>query len=255
MHPFTILENLGRFVHFAGRAFVAALLSIRRPGELLRQFYFIHVGALPLSSVAGLALGVIIWMHLHGVLLHFGPGNLQILPQALTLAVVLELAPMGAGLILAARSGAGLGAELGSMQITEQIDALEVFGSSPMSTLVGPRVLACMMSLPLLTVKIAFLAVAGGYLAEYLGGTMLWREYQNACLSGLRLGDVVPATLKTVVFGYLVGVTGCYFGMSAHGGTEGVGQAATRGVVYSTFLVVVSDVLLVRMIQVVSGVW
>jgi phospholipid/cholesterol/gamma-HCH transport system permease protein len=253
MHLASFLENLGRFVHFAGRAFGAALLAVRRPGELLRQFYIIHVGALPLSSVAGLALGVIVWMHLHGVLLHFGPGNLQLLPEALTLAVVLELAPMGAGLILAARSGAGLGAELGSMQITEQIDALEVFGSSPISSLVGPRVLACMLSLPLLTVKIAFLAVAGGFLAEYLGGTMLWREYQNACLSGLRLGDVIPATLKTVVFGYLVGVTGCYFGMSAHGGTEGVGQAATRGVVYSTFLVVVSDVILVRIIQVING--
>jgi phospholipid/cholesterol/gamma-HCH transport system permease protein len=253
LHFLTSFESLGRFVHFAARAFVAAILAFRRPGELLRQFYFIHVGALPLSSVAGLALGVIIWMHLHGVLLHFGPGNLQLLPEALTLAVVLELAPMGAGLILAARSGAGLGAELGSMQITEQIDALEVFGSPPMSALVAPRVLACMMSLPLLTVKIAFLAIAGGYLAEYLGGTMLWREYQNACLSGLRLRDVVPATLKTVVFGYLVGVTGCYFGMRAQGGTEGVGIAATRGVVYSTFLVVVSDVVLVRIIQLLNG--
>ena len=249
----SFLENLGRFVQFAARAFVAALLAIRRPGDFLRQFYMIHVGALPLSSVAGLALGVIIWMHLHGVLLRFGPGNLQLLPEALTLAVVLELAPIGAGLIIAARSGAGLGAELGSMQITEQIDALEVFGTSPMSALVGPRVLACMMSLPLLTVKIAFLAIAGSYLAECLGGTMLWREYLNACLSDLRLRDVIPATLKTVVFGYLVGVTGCYFGMSAHGGTEGVGQAATRGVVYSTFLVVVSDVILVRFIQVMSG--
>jgi phospholipid/cholesterol/gamma-HCH transport system permease protein len=253
MHHFGYFESLGRYVLFAGRALVPAVLAFRRPGELLRQFYFIHVGALPLSSVAGLALGIIIWMHLHGVLLHFGPGNLHLLPEALTLAVVLELAPMGAGLILAARSGAGLGAELGSMQITEQIDALEVFGSSPMSTLVAPRVLACMVSLPLLTVKIAFLAIAGGFLTEYLGGTMMWREYQNACLSGLRLRDVIPATLKTVVFGYLVGVTGCYFGMSAEGGTEGVGQAATRGVVYSTFLVVVSDVVLVRLIQVMTG--
>ncbi len=82
---------------------------------------------------------------------------------------------------------------------------------------------------------------------------MMWREYQNACLSGLRLRDVIPATLKTVVFGYLVGVTGCYFGMSAQGGTEGVGIAATRGVVYSTFLVVVSDVVLVRIIQLLNG--
>ena len=122
-----------------------------------------------------------------------------------------------------------------------------------MRTLVGPRVLACMTALPLLTVKIACLAIAGGFLAERLGGTMPWGEYRNACLSGLRLEDVVPAILKTIVFGYLVGVTGCYCGMTATGGTEGVGRAATRGVVYSTFLVVISDVILVRLIQLISA--
>jgi phospholipid/cholesterol/gamma-HCH transport system permease protein len=81
---------------------------------------------------------------------------------------------------------------------------------------------------------------------------MAWGEYRNACLSNLRLEDVIPAVLKTIVFGYLIGVTGCYCGMTAHGGTEGVGRAATRGVVYSTFLVLISDVLLVRLIQLIS---
>jgi phospholipid/cholesterol/gamma-HCH transport system permease protein len=170
----------------------------------------------------------------------------------LALAVVLELAPMGAGLIVAGRSGASLGAELGSMRLTEQIDALEVLGSSPIRTLVGPRVLACMIALPLLTVKIICLAIAGGFLAERLGGNMAWGEYRNACLSGLRIEDVVPAVLKTIVFGYLIGVTGCYCGMTAEGGTEGVGRAATRGVVYSTFLVLISDVVLVRLIQLMN---
>jgi phospholipid/cholesterol/gamma-HCH transport system permease protein len=100
-----------------------------------------------------------------------------------------------------------------------------------------------------LTIIIAALAIGGSFAAELLGGTMSWQEYWNACLSNLRLQDVIPATLKTTVFGYLVGVTGCYFGMTARGGTEGVGQAATRGVVWSIFLVVVADVILVRLIQ------
>jgi phospholipid/cholesterol/gamma-HCH transport system permease protein len=247
-----LLVTIGQFTYFAARSLAAVVLAFRRPRDYLQQLYEVHVGALPVSTVGGLALGCIIWMHLHGVLVRFGPGNVQLLPQALALAVVLELAPMGAGLIVAGRSGASLGAELGSMRLTEQIDALEVLGSSPMRTLVGPRVLACMTALPLLTVKIACLAIAGGFLSEKLGGNMSWGEYRNACLSGLRLEDVVPAILKTIVFGYLVGVTGCYCGMTATGGTEGVGRAATRGVVYSTFLVVISDVILVRLIQLIS---
>src|SRR5260370_11876502 len=224
MFPVTVLENVGRYVHFAARAFVSSLLAFRRPRDVLQQLYQVHVGALPVSLVGGLALGCIIWMHLHGVLIRFGPGNVQLLPQALALAVVLELAPMGAGLIVAGRSGASLGAELGSMRLTEQIDALEVLGSSPILTLVGPRVLACMTALPLLTVKIACLAIAGGFFAAKLGGTMPWGEYRNACLSGLRLEDVVPAVLKTIVFGFLIGVAGSHSGLNALRGTESRGR-------------------------------
>src|SRR6266481_3574630 len=193
MFAVEILAAVGRYVHFAARSLTAALLAGRRPRDVLQQLYQVHVGALPVSVVGGLALGVIIWMHLHGVLVRFGPGNVQLLPQALALAVVLELAPMGAGLIVAGRSGASLGAELGSMRLTEQIDALEVLGSSPIRTLVGPRVLACILALPLLTAFIIYSALGGGYVAEDLGGNLPWGEYRNACLSGLRLEDVVPA--------------------------------------------------------------
>jgi phospholipid/cholesterol/gamma-HCH transport system permease protein len=241
--------DLGHFVHFALRAVPAAVASLGQPRELFRQVYRIYFGALPLAVVSGLALGVVIWMHLHGVLLRLGSGYTQLLPQALALAVTLEFAPIGAGFIVAGRSGAGLGAELGAMRLSEQIDAFEVLGVSPMKQLVGPRVMACMIALPLLTVLIAFLALAGSLGAEQLGGKMSPVEYQNECLRELRLEEVIPATLKTVVFGYLVGVTGCYFGMGAGGGTEGVGRAATRGVVLSIFFVVVSNVLLVRAIQ------
>jgi phospholipid/cholesterol/gamma-HCH transport system permease protein len=152
-------------------------------------------------------------------------------------------------LIAAGRSGASLGAELGSMRLTEQIDALEVLGQSPLRLLVAPRVLACMLALPLLTAFIIYFALGGSYAAEALGGNMSWMRYRTESLRGLRLEDVLPATLKTTVFGYLIGTTGCYFGMHATGGTEGVGQAATRSVVVSILLVLVSNVLLVRIIQ------
>lgn len=247
-----LLERLGRYTEFAFRALPAAFAAVARPRALLPQLHRIYFGALPLAMVSGLAMGAVIWMHLHGVLARLGSGYTQLLPQALALAVALEFAPIGAGFIVAGRSGAGLGAELGSMKQSEQIDALEVLGVSPLRELVGPRVLACMVALPMLTVVIAFLAIVGSFGAEWLGGKMSWTEYQNECLRGLRVEDVVPAALKTVVFGYLVGVTGCYFGIHAEGGTEGVGHAATRSVVLSIFLVVVSDVLLVRLIQLIS---
>jgi phospholipid/cholesterol/gamma-HCH transport system permease protein len=225
-------------------------LALLRPRELLIQLFHILLGALPLGTVAGLAIGVVIWLHLHRVLERFGAQ--QYLPQFLALALALEFAPTGAGLIVAGRSGASLGAELGSMRLTEQIDALEVLGLSPLRLLVGPRVLACMLALPLLTVFIIYFGLVGSFTAEAVGGSMSWLQYRNECLRNLRLGDVIPATLKTVVFGYLIGVTGCYCGLQATGGTEGVGRAATRSVVASIFLVLASNVLLVPLIQLLN---
>src|SRR5262249_30523269 len=102
------------------------------------------------------------------------------------------------------------------------------------------------------TVEIAALAIGGSYLAEVLGGSMTWQEYWNACQAGIRVGDLVPAILKTVVFGYLIGVISCYFGLEAEGGTEGVGRAATRSVVGSTFSIVIANLFLVRLIQILN---
>jgi phospholipid/cholesterol/gamma-HCH transport system permease protein len=250
MVALNLLEFVGRFSAFALRSLRAAAGAVLHPREVHRQLHSVLLGALPLVLITGLALGAVVWLHLHSLLKRFEAT--QYLPQALALAVVLEFAPTGTGLIVAGRSGASLGAELGSMRLTEQVDALEVLGLSPWSQLVGPRVLACILALPVLTIFMAYMAILGGYGAETLGGNMSWTEYQTHCLSSLMLQDVVPATLKTLVFGYLIGVTGCYFGLTAEGGTEGVGRAATRGVVLSTFLVVVSNVLLVRAIQVLG---
>jgi phospholipid/cholesterol/gamma-HCH transport system permease protein len=249
MALFDRLENFGRFLHFCWLCLWAAPTVMRRPAELTRQFYQIYVGALPLACVTGLAMGAVIWMHMHGVLTRLGTGYTSLLPQYLALAVVLEFAPLGAGLIVAGRTGAMLGAELASMRLTEQIDALEAMGLSPLRLLIAPRVWACIGALPLLTVAIAAISIGGSYVAEWLGGNMTWGEYSTATLRDLRIRDVITATLKTGVFGYLIAAAGCYAGMTAQGGTEGVGRAATRGVVWSTFLVVISDVLLVRIIQ------
>jgi phospholipid/cholesterol/gamma-HCH transport system permease protein len=247
------LAGLGQYLHFAFRGLLATFLAIRQPRELCAQLYNVFLGALPLGLIAGVALGLVVWMHLRGALTDVGgPGALRYLPQGLALAVVLEFAPIGAGLIVAGRSGASLGAELSSMKLTEQIDALEVLGVSPIQRLIAPRVAACVLALPLLTIFIAYLALLSGYLAEAVGGSMSATQFMNECLRVLTLRRAIAATLKTMVFGYLIAITGCYCGLTASGGTEGVGRAATRGVVVSTMLVLAANVFLVRIIQLIA---
>jgi len=247
------LESLGHQTYFSLRALKSLPQALlQRPGALLVQLHQIFLGALPLALAGGTAVGAVIWMHGRNPLKAVGgPEAVSVLPQALSLVVVLELAPIIAGLIVAGRSGASLAAELGSMRQTEQIDALEMLGLSPLKELVGPRVLACMIALPLLTVFIATAALLAGLAAELLAGSMSVLQYQIACLKPLQLRDVVPSLLKTVAFGFLIGVTGCYAGLRAEGGTEGVGRAATRGVVMSIFWVLVADVLLVLLTQLI----
>jgi phospholipid/cholesterol/gamma-HCH transport system permease protein len=219
----------------------------------VRPFYGVLVGGLPLAAVAGLALGVVIWVHTRGVLSRTSPDAVEYLPTVLAAAVLLELGPIGAGLIVASRTGASLGAELASMRLGEQVDALELLGVSPIRRLVGPRVLACVLATPLLHVFIAVLAIGSGYIAETVAGHTTSLKYEHAVLQELRLADVVPAGLKTLVFGALVGVTSCFLGLSADGGSEGVGRAATDSVVASVLLVLAADVFLVGLIRLAGG--
>ena len=244
------LEALGHIFYFALRVLAALPGTVLRWREFGVQLYQNLFRALLLGLVGGMALGAVIWMHAHEPLRTVGgPPAVEILPRALAKVVVLELASLIAGLIVAARSGASLAAELSSMRLTEQIDALEVLGLSPLAELIAPRVLACMVGLPLLTVFIAYAALGSGFLAELLVGTMSFVRYRNESLSLLLLRDALPSLLKTVVFGYLIGITACYSGLNATGGTEGVGRAATQGVVGSIFLVFIADVVLVLLFQ------
>jgi len=248
-----IIEETGHLAHFAARTAGALPAAILKPGETLRQVHRVLIGSLPIALVAGMAIGLVLWMHVRHVITRSsiaGPSAVQYLPTALTLAVVLEFAPIGAGLIIAGRVGASLGAEIGAMRITEQIDAIEVLGLSSIRQLVGPRVLACMLALPILTIFMAVLALSSAYAAEMAAGTLSSVQYEENTWKGLQLEDAVPAVAKTVVFGFGVGVSGCFFGMRAAGGTEGVGRAATGGVELATFLVLLANVLLVKLIQV-----
>ena len=245
------LALIGDATYFTMRSWLSLPGVIVRLQLWLRPFYSALVGGLPLAIVAGLALGVVIWIHTRGVLERTGSGAVEYLPSFLAAAVLLELAPIAAGLIMAARTGANLGAELASMRITEQVDALELLGVSLMRRLVAPRVLACILATPLLHVIIATLAIGSGYFAESITGSTTLLKYETAVLRELRLNEIIPAGLKTIVFGALIGSIGCYAGLNTRGGSEGVGKATTDSVVACALLVLAADVLLVGLIQVV----
>ncbi|HMB07005.1 MAG TPA: ABC transporter permease [Isosphaeraceae bacterium] len=242
------LERLGQFTGFAFQA-VGAMPGalVLRAGEVVRQFERVAWGSLSIIVAAGISVGLVTWLQTHRLLATYG---LQAtLPSILTVAVLVETGPMLAGLLVAGRMGAGLAAELGSMTLTEEVDARAVLGAWPVPTLVAPRAIACALAVPLLTVVLDAAAVLGGLGAEQMAGSLSARVFWQKSLLYLRLSDVVPATLKTAVFGLLVGLVGCWTGLNADRSTEAVGRAATRGVVRSTIAVFAANVVMVPWIQ------
>ncbi len=242
------LIGLGRFVDFAARTLGALPGSLlRRPGAVVRQFERVAWGSLPIVAAAGFSVGLVTWLQTRRLLLAYGLEDT--IPSVLAAAVLVETGPVLAALLVAGRLGAGLAAEIGSMNLTEELDARAVLGSEPIAALYAPRVLACALAVPLLTLALDGSALLGGLLAELLGGTQSAQAYGQRTLDYLWLRDVVPATAKTAVFGLLVGLIGCWTGLSADRSTEAVGRAATRGVVRSTLAVFAANVVLVPLLQ------
>ena len=247
------LEQFGRFVGFSAEV-VAAMpgATFRRPGEVLRQFERVAWGGLPVVASAGASVGLVTWLQVRRLLADYGAeANL---PSVLSAAVLVETGPVLASLLVAGRMGAGLGAELGSMTMMEEIEAREVLGAPMISSLVAPRAVACALAVPLLTILLDAFALLGGLGAELAGGSLSAEAFQNRALDFLRLSDVVPATLKTVVFGLLVALIGCWTGLNADRSTEAVGNAATRGVVRSMLAVFAANVVLVPTLQAIVAV-
>jgi phospholipid/cholesterol/gamma-HCH transport system permease protein len=242
------LVELGLFVDFVGRVLAATpRVLLAHAGGVVRQFERVAWGSLPIVSVAGISVGMVTWLQTRRLLVAYGAE--ATLPSILTVAVMVETGPLLAGLLVAGRMGAGLAAELGSMVLTDEVDALTVLGAPPIPTLVAPRTLACALALPLLTVVLDAAAVLGGMSAEQLAGSLSAQAFWLRSLDYLRLSDVVPATLKTAVFGLLVGLVGCWTGLNADRSTEAVGHAATRGVVRAMIAVFAANVVMVVWIQ------
>ncbi|MEQ1727630.1 MAG: ABC transporter permease [Vicinamibacterales bacterium] len=241
-----LLAPVGAYAVFAGRAVVHPFLPPCEGGEVLRHLFHFGLRSAPLIATSGFAIGVVLSMHTRASLERFGAEAM--IPAGLAIALIRETGPLTAGLLVSGRVGAGIGAELAAMRVTEQIDALEANAVDAFHYLVATRVVACAIAMPLLTILMDFAGVLGGYVAESAASGMSWRLYFERSFTFITYADLLPATLKTAVFGFFIATISSFLGFNATGGTEGVGEASTRSVVLSSILIIVSDVFLVRLI-------
>jgi phospholipid/cholesterol/gamma-HCH transport system permease protein len=240
------LAWVGEVSLFGLRALKEAFRPPYEFGETARHIFEIGWRSLPLIATAGFAIGVVLSMHTRASLERFGAEAM--IPAGLAIALIRETGPLVTGLLLSGRVGAGIGAELGAMKVTEQIDALEATAVDSFKFLAVTRILACIIALPLLTTVMDFCGIAGGFVAEATISGMSWDLYFRRAFSLIDFDDFIPSTLKTAVFGMIIGTVASYLGFTTSQGTEGVGRTSTRSVVFASILIIMSNVVLVKLI-------
>lgn len=239
------LSETGATARFAANFFVVAIKPRYEFNELLRQFFFIGYKSLPLVAVTAFIMGLVITIQSRPTLVEFGAESW--LPKMVSVSLVREIAPVITALICAGKIGSGIGAELGSMKVSEQIDAMEVSGTNPFKFLVATRVIATTLMIPLLVVLADAVSLYGGYLGANIHGVVSWKLYWNQVFETLTYGDLIPSITKTFFFGFAIGIIGCYKGFTTKKGTEGVGLSANSAVVVASLLVFIIDLLAVQL--------
>jgi len=243
------LEWFGELGIFCSRLVKAALTPPYEWRELIRQCDAIGARALPLVALAGAATGVVLSLETRDSLVRFGAKSF--LPAIIVFSMIKESGPVITGLVVSGRAGAGIGAELGSMKVTEQLDAMEASAVDPYKYLAATRVLACTLMVPLLTIAATFCGILMGWVANTLSDPISLRLFLERGFKNVLFSDYIPPILKTSVFGVIIGLVACFQGMRTRGGTEGVGRTATSSVVLSSLFVILADVLLVRIILII----
>jgi len=241
-----LLGWVGDVALFGTRALYEAFLPPYEFKEIWRHVFEIGWRSLPLIALSGFAIGVVLSMHTRASLERFGAEAM--IPAGLAIALIRETGPLTAGLLMAGRVGAGIGAELGAMKVTEQIDALEAVAVDSFKFLAVTRILACVIAMPLLTAVIDFCGIFGGYVAEASISGMTAQLYFHRAFSIVEFSDFLPATCKTAVFGLIIGTVASYLGFNTTRGTEGVGRTSTSSVVLSSICIILINVILVKLI-------
>jgi phospholipid/cholesterol/gamma-HCH transport system permease protein len=212
--------------------------------EFFRQCFKIGNKTLPLISVTGIIMGLVLTIQSRPVLVEFGAVNM--LPGMVAVSLIREMGPVITALICAGKIGSGMGAELGSMKVTEQIDAMEVSSTNPMKFLVVTRVLAAALMIPLLILYADALGIIGSWAGANIKGEVPFILFFSQAFSHIDFLDFLPAVIKSFFFGAVIGIVGCYKGFNAGRGTESVGIAANSAVVLASLLVIIVDVVAVQ---------
>jgi phospholipid/cholesterol/gamma-HCH transport system permease protein len=227
--------------------FVACTFS--RPfywGRIFEQIIHLGIESLSITLVIGIVTGLVMTLQFGYGLEKFG-GTLYV-PAIVSLSLVRELAPIFTSLLIAGRIGSGISAEIGAMNVTQQIDAIRALGTSPIRVLVVPRVVAAIISLPLLTSLSAFMGILGGLIIAYMEFNMPAGFYINKVLYTIKLSDIFGSMAKTAFFGLIIGLLACYRGFQTTEGTQGVGSAAKWVVVRTSIVILVSDFFLSKIL-------
>ncbi len=233
----------GELSSFASRFFKEAFTPPFEFKELLRQCYQMGNRSFVLVGVTGFIIGLVLTLQSRPTMIQFGA--VSWMPNMVGISIVREIGPVITALICAGRIASGIGAELGSMRVTEQIDAMEVSGTNPFKYLVVTRVMATTLMLPLLVIFGDLIALYGSALVENLKGNVSFQLYFNTVFNALTFGDLIPATIKSFFFGFVIGLVGCFKGYYSKKGTAGVGIAANTAVVMASLLVFVVDFIAV----------
>jgi len=233
------------------RALANLFSKPRYYGDILQQMDVIGVGSLPIVILTGFFTGAVLALQSANSLARFGA--LSYTGQFIALSMVRELGPVLTSLMVAGRNASGMASELGSMQVTEQIDAMRALGTDPTRKLVTPRLTATMFMLFFLTILSDLVGLVGGSVIAVLLLRLDLNQYWTSAWQTLRFADIFMGLLKPVLFGYIIATIGCYYGLSAKGGTQGVGRATTQAVVAASVFILAVDLIVTRLLMVVMG--
>jgi len=212
--------------------------------DALYQMDIIGIGSLPIVMLTGFFIGAVMVLQTSAQFSRFG--ETALVGDVVAISIVRELGPSITSLLVAGRNSSGIASELGSMLVTEQVDAMRAMGTDPVKKLVTPRVLATTLMLPLLTAISDFIGLVGGYLISHFQLRLDPVQYWTRAIHALEFGDLVQGLVKPLIFGFILSSVGCYYGLSVRGGTQGVGRATTQAVVTASVLILVSNFFLTR---------
>lgn len=238
------LDEIGDTTRFTARFFRELFKPRQEVEEFLRQCFWVGYKSLSLVGITAFIMGLVLTIQSRPTLVEFGAQSL--LPAMVSVSLIREISPVITALICAGKIGSGMGAELGSMRVTEQIDAMDVSGTNPFKYLIVTRVMATTLMLPMLSSLSNAIALYGGFLGVNIRGQVSWNLYWTQVFDALSFGDVVPSIIKTFFFGFAIGIIGCYKGYNSKKGTEGVGRSANSAVVVASLLVFIIDLIAVQ---------